>query len=275
MLLAQCLTSSLVKVRLLRTNDNPIVPCTAVITATGNNLALGGDLPRRSLRGDIETGVEQPELRQFAEDACDIALRLRPELVVAGLTLLRAYHLVRDNKEPLSPVLGSFEEWSRSVRDALIWVGESDPVMTMANIRAADPALGAISTVIAQWELHLGSERYTVTELIKRACGDDEGGEDKRQGDLRLDAKKRFEGIPDLREVLLAVAGRGGNMNGFALGRWLGKVAGRVVGNQRIIKAGTIHGLQHWQLVPVDRAAGAAVAGHFAAVPTDQTDTEE
>jgi hypothetical protein len=253
MLLAQCLSEPFVKVRVLGTNDNPTIPMTALLTATGNNLQLGGDTPRRSLRSDLDAQMDAPETREFTEDAVDIARRRRPELVIAGLTILRAWHLAREKEKisGLSRPLGNYEIWSREVRDALIWLGESDPVSTQALIRGADPSLAALKAVMGQWEKHFGTEdRYSVTEIIARAVGHP-GARDKRQGNLSFDetAKKEpCDGIPELRETLLNVAGRNGAINGCVLGRWLGHVAKRVVDGRRFDKNGIIAGVQYWRL---------------------------
>ena len=50
----------------------------------------------------------------------------RGELVVALLTILRAYQV--SGELSTKPTLGSFEMWSRWVRDALIWLGCGRPL---------------------------------------------------------------------------------------------------------------------------------------------------
>ena len=92
-ILAQASTQPLVKIRILRTSDLSLCPNVAVIYITGNNLALFGDLPRRGLRCVIDPQVDQPEKRKFPYDPVEQARRYRGELVVALLTLWRAYFL--------------------------------------------------------------------------------------------------------------------------------------------------------------------------------------
>jgi hypothetical protein len=257
-LICQCLTQSSVKVRILRTNDTPVVPCLAVMAATGNNLVIAGDLAYRGLRCDIDSGLEAPETRHFEEDAVDIAARLRPALVVAGLTILKAYHFNQADAETMEPSpepIGGFEDWSRWVREPLLWLGQPDPWATVSQIRDADPELAGLTAVIAQWERHLGlgpQNRYTVREIIARAVGARSTERDPRQGSLAVDEGTdgggRNPGIPDLREVLLVVGGIRGDINSVKLGRWLGKVIGRNVGGRRILRAGVIDGLQYWEV---------------------------
>ena len=60
---------------------------------TGNNVALGGDLPRRSLRTVIDPGMPHPELRTGfeIEDLEGCATNRRGDLIAALLTLIRAW----------------------------------------------------------------------------------------------------------------------------------------------------------------------------------------
>jgi hypothetical protein len=107
---------------------------------------------------------------------------------------------------------------------------------------------------LSQWELHLGyRDRFSMREVIARAVGNWRPGHDTRQTELGFGAEaETVAGIPDLREVLLIVAGVRGDINSRRLGRWLGSVAGRIVGGRRIVKAGLNEGLQLWQLEKVD-----------------------
>jgi hypothetical protein len=54
---------------------------------------------------------------------------------------------------------------------------------------------------------------------------------------------------PDLREALLAVAGRGGAINGQALGNWLGRNRGRIIGGFKLERHSIVQGNTTWQLV--------------------------
>ena len=87
---------------------------------------IRGDLTRRTLRCRIDAKVEQPENRVFSNDPVEEARKARPALVVAALTILRAYHVAGRPQKP-NP-LGSFEAWSDLVRGALMWLGAADRV---------------------------------------------------------------------------------------------------------------------------------------------------
>lgn len=225
-----------------------------MFTSTGNNLKLGGDIPRRALRSDLDAKCEHPELRQFrnTEDPVHRARRERTRLVVAGLTFPRAYHLLRG--KPMAQPLGSFEDWSLWVRDALIWASEPDPCLTMAKIRADDPDLNALAGVIAQWEAVLGVFKdYSVKMIIERAVGTEVGGN-------ALPGIQPAAPAAELREALLIVGGKNGAINSVRLGRWLGSQKGRIVNGRQIVPTSVINGFQHWQLVHVAESASGIAA---------------
>ncbi len=60
--------------------------------------------------------------------------------------------------------MGSFTEWSRWVRDGLIWLGEAGPCATMEEVRGAGPKLEALTTVIEQWHKDALYARLRLTE---------------------------------------------------------------------------------------------------------------
>lgn len=62
----------------------------------------------------------------------------RAKLVVAGLTVLRAYHVAGRPDQGL-PVFGRFEEWSDWVRSSLVWLGMANPCITRKRAEEVDP----------------------------------------------------------------------------------------------------------------------------------------
>ena len=109
-LLCQALTQGELSIRMLGYSRNVMTAMNASIFATGNNLEIAGDLTRRCLLGSLDAGVERPELRNFSFDVIDKAHSRRGELVVAGLTVLRAWHIARAAGERVSAnPFGSFD----------------------------------------------------------------------------------------------------------------------------------------------------------------------
>ena len=160
-LLCQCLTEDVVDVRPLGKSELIRVPNTACFYATGNNLIAIGDVVRRSLVGMLDPKCERPELRKFkTEDPIKIVKAARSKYVTAALTIVRAFIAVGMPRQ--TDPLGSFEAWSGLVRDALVWVGETDPCTTMERARADDPSLTALVEVLEQWHSAFATDEMTV-----------------------------------------------------------------------------------------------------------------
>lgn len=234
-LLCQTMTQTSLKVRILGKSINAEVPSNSAVFATGNNLKFEGDMTRRAIRATLDPGVERPELRAFQRKPLAMVTEARGDYVAAGLTVLRAF-FVAGRPEQRTP-LGSFEEWSSWVRDALIWLGEADPCQTMEDMRGADPKLESLTTVLEQWHAVIGEAPISVRELIDRAA-------EQRQ---QMFGKAEFI-HPELRESLLVVAGEGGAINSRRLGKWIGGNQNRIVGGRKIVGATVSAGNARWQI---------------------------
>jgi putative DNA primase/helicase len=242
-LLCMITTQRLVQIRILGRTKTMVIPNNAFLFATGNNFRFAGDMLRRGLVGRLDAEVDRPELRTFTtEDPILVFKRERPRLVVAALTALRSY-IHAGRPEPGTP-LGGFEEWSRLVRDCLVWLGEEDPVQTIEAAREEDPQLLQFEAVIAQWEIHFGRRRVATKDVVGMAL--------QREGFIESD--KQFLN-PELRQALLAVAGNDGRIDAARLGKWLGKHKNRVAGGRRIIADGIVDGIAQWRM-QFQRGAG-------------------
>jgi putative DNA primase/helicase len=219
-LLCQLTTQHRVKLRPLGKSENVVMPNASAFYATGNNLVLMGDLTRRVLLGSLDARVERPELREFDFEPVEFALAQRAELVVAALTVIRAW--LASGEAAQRPPLGSYAEWCQLVREPLMWLGEDDPVLTMEKTRQDDPQLGKLRVVIAAWTTAIGSREVSVGDLI--ACAN-ESIPPHDQGD-----GGGYYRHAELREALLAVASKGrDDVNSEALAWWLRKNARRPV----------------------------------------------
>jgi hypothetical protein len=238
-LLAQALTQTILSIRILGRSENPKVPNVALLCATGINLVLAGDLTRRSLLCSLDPGVERPELRTFRDPLDPVARvrRDRPGLVVAALTLMRA-HVLAGRPSPLPP-LGGFEQWCRLVREALVWLGEGDPCVTMEDLREVDPAAGDLAAVMAQWEEHIGVHNTATTaKMIQVATERGHYDESRR---------------PEFRDALLSIAGAGQTVNSRRLGRWMLRQQNRILGGRRFVRDGVADGVVRWRLERPER----------------------
>lgn len=142
--------------QILKYNNDPTqLPLYAIWWATGNNVQFRkhSDTVRRTLRIRLDSPHERPEQREgFRHPDLDAWARAnRRHLVWAALTLLRGFHQAGGRAEGLR-TWGSFEGWSRLVRGALVWMGESDPHAAAAmHDDAADPAVEALGGLLQGW----------------------------------------------------------------------------------------------------------------------------
>jgi putative DNA primase/helicase len=199
---------------------------------------LQGDMPRRSVRCEMDAKVERPELRVFTGPNIQTEFRRRRgEFVVALLTILRAYQV--SGEASTKPALGNFEMWSHWVRDALIWLGAADPCDSTEVIHAGNPERQKHEAVVLAWRDHFGLARLvTVRDLIEAATPD-------RFALQQSPTNQR------LYDALLMVAEdqrHHGSISNDRLGRWLNKISGKYEQGLRIIRASSQHGYPRWQL---------------------------
>ena len=85
--------------------------------ATGNNIQLCGDLPRRCYWIRLDARESRPWQRKNFKhpDLLGWVTRNRGRLIHALLTLARAWFAAGKPKAPNSPRLGSFEAWTETV----------------------------------------------------------------------------------------------------------------------------------------------------------------
>ncbi|MEO8285020.1 MAG: hypothetical protein ABI670_01125 [Chloroflexota bacterium] len=124
--LAAVLTADSWKDRLLGTNAHIEVPQRATWMATGNNIAVGGDLPRRCYWIRLNAHVATPWTRgadTFRHpELLDWVAKNRGALVGAMLTLVRAWH-VAGQPAAVTPSIGGYENWARVIGGVLEFAG--------------------------------------------------------------------------------------------------------------------------------------------------------
>lgn len=112
--LASYLTSAVIVDRVLGFSRSERLPQRATWIATGNNLKVGGDIPRRGLLIRIDAKMPNPWRREAGKfkhpNLKEWAKQHRGELVAALLTMARAWCA---NGCPAAkvPAMGSFEDW--------------------------------------------------------------------------------------------------------------------------------------------------------------------
>lgn len=219
----------------------------AIWVGTGNNLAIGGDLARRTLHVRLESQLENPEERDdFTQpDVMAWVTEHRPRLVAAALTMLRAYIVAGC---PASGVKrwGSFERWSSLVAGCIAWTGFPDPTQTRAELEAsADEGKAVLVAILDLWQRMGGKDGITVAAVIKNLFGAAHAFERATEPDWYAEARETIESI---------AAAPNGKPSPRKLGAFLKKCRRRVVGGRWLDEAGLSHSAVVW----VVRTGGAS-----------------
>jgi putative DNA primase/helicase len=231
-LLCQALTAAgFLQLRVLGASREIDVPPSAMFYATGNNMTLAGDLTRRAVQCRLDPGCERPELREFDCTPLDMIRARRGDYVAAALTVTKAY--LRSGERVSVTPIGSFDAWSRRVREALIWLDRADPCESMTALRSADHTLANLEAVTKAWQTHVGEQPMSARGIVDVA--------------LRADTEGRLS-CQDLHDGLMVVAGHGREIDPKRLGTWLRRVADRVVEGRRIVSTGLYAGTQRWKV---------------------------
>lgn len=231
-LLSQAVTEGTLAIRPLGVSDQVQIVSDAIWIANGNGLTIGGDLSRRALKCTLDPKLERPERRNFEGDPVREAQLRRPELVAAGLTVLRAYHLHgRPGVNVLRPWAG-FGHWSSLVRGALVWLGMPDPLDSADQLQADDPERELLGALLKEWHNQYGNREMTVREVISETGRSDMDRE-------------------ELSDLLKEIAGAGMTLgiNARSLGRWLTSKNGKIVDGRYLKKAGSTGGSVRWQVL--------------------------
>src|SRR5207244_9437003 len=88
------------------------------LMANGNNIAISGDMTRRSFVISILPRSASPELETFPFTPDGYVIEHRDALLNHAYTVMRAYRLAGMPRSGL-PAVGSFPEWERKVRDLI------------------------------------------------------------------------------------------------------------------------------------------------------------
>ena len=221
-LLCQLTERSLVKIRVLGRSEMPECECHTTVFATGNNVLFKGDMVRRGLTCNLDALDERPELREFRRDPLRQVLADRGAYVAAALTIMRAY--LAAGAPQVCGALGSYPEWSRMVRNPLVWLGQPDPIGSMDSARDEDPELNDVRELFELWSGYFDlDQKVTTGQVIEAACAAPAGNDYNRQ---------------PLKDLLLRVAsdrdGGGGGISAKRLGWWLRGISGRVEAGYRL-----------------------------------------
>jgi putative DNA primase/helicase len=229
--------------RVLGRSEAPDLPWHAIITVTGNNISLMGDIPRRVVMARLEPSVEHPELEtNFAHPRLlDWVVENRPRLVVAALTIARGWWLAGKPHMGLK-TLGSFEAWAELVPRICVFSGLANPMdCCPSNQNIEDPETTALRCIVKGWPV-LAPNGDTVKNIVERLWPNDMKGahivdahEDMRNALCVLGPPRRDGGVPDSREI----------------GKSFSKLRGRIVSGMKLVCKSVHGGILHWNAVDI------------------------
>lgn len=241
------LTTHLWSDRLLGKNENVQLPARAVWVATGNNLRVSGDMPRRSytVRMDANserpwarTGFRHPDLEQYAQTN-------RGRLLAAAFTLIRAWYAAGRPKADV-PTFGSFQEWADSIGGVLAHAGVAGFLDNLEQVRAVqDEDTLQWQAFFAAWWEQFGDAAVTADDLVRLVVP---------RKDL-YDSVLSAPLVESLPEPLLVNKDRGEGSLKRSIGRNLSRLTGRIFEGRKLCDAGikTHRKVRAWHLQSTGR----------------------
>lgn len=209
------LTQERMSGRILGLSKDASVSTKCLFVGTGNNLEIGSDLTRRTLLCVLDANTERPAERTFKNaNLHKWALKHRGQLVHAGLTILRGHCVAGfPGTKDLTP-FGSFNEWSKWVRGAVIWLGEDDPCASQDAIREGDSERQQFLDVLNAWH-----------EAYRNSSNPWRTAKDILEPPINPELKAALENAVSYRRDLTT----------RALGSWLKKNKGRIIDRKQLI----------------------------------------
>ncbi len=224
--------------RLLGENRNLDLVNDRLWVVTGNNLRIGGDLGRRTLRITIDANVPEPEKRtDFAIPDLEQWVRdNRGQLLHALLTLIRAW-AVDGFTTGERPTSDSFGDWIAALRAILEHADMGD---SFGKVRHEETVKRIESDDDIEWATFLaaayrvfGEQRWTVRELLERVSEGEFAEID--MDELPGDIAEKFRRGNASRPLGMWLAHREG--------RWAGRLSARATEKDRT-------GTNRWTVVP-------------------------
>ena len=228
--MAALMTSEVYADRKLGVSEKSALPNRLLVFLTGNNLTLAGDMPSRVLKLRLDTQMENPATRKFSSNPLRYIQQHRQTLVMAGLTIIKAY-LASDAHQMGGVGAGGtrFPHWDSLARQPVAWLNQAlgvedypDPAIVLEEAANNDPEKETQFQALSLIDRAMGAGWWTTRELVQRMNG---GG---------------FCAQPsELEEVLQDLAGNTKPLTARGLGRVLSYRVGRIAGGLRLLKRDT------------------------------------
>lgn len=238
--LSVALTSNVWTGRILGQSQMITLPQRATWIATGNNVQLGGDLPRRCywVRLDAKTarpwqrnGFMHPRLLEWAAGE-------RSRILASILTLAKAWFAAGKPAPEGLPTMGSFEDWTRTIGGILELAGVTGFLGNIEQMyEQSDQETPQWEAFTQAWRNAFGNEERTCNEVIRYL----ESAESAKHYDKAQEiwTEEQLEKANALKDALPeAVLDRSGKINTRSLGRAMMKRKDMLFVNGLVIRKG-------------------------------------
>lgn len=222
--LAAVLTSHEWSDRKLGASDTVVLPARAVWAATGNNLRIEGDMPRRCYLVRLDAGTERPWTRAgFAIADLEAYVRdHRAALLAAAFTVIRGWYAAGCPRGS-AVRMGGFDAWAATIGGVLHYAGVPGFLANLEQVaQLRDEESQQWARFVEAWWYEFQDGFVTTQDLCDRICSN-------------TAANNHDAAIPD---VLLVSRDRGTGALRRSLGRHLSKYSGRVYGGRKIVDYG-------------------------------------
>ena len=215
--LAAVLTAQTWRDRVLGVSQSVTLPQRATWLATGNNIRLGGDLPRRCVRLRIDAKEARPWQRQpdafVHADLLGWVKAHRGKVLAALLTVARAWFVAGCPEAPSKTprALGGFEDWQRVLGGILAYAGIEGFLDNLDELyEQADDDTPQWEAFLLAWRTTFADRAVSVAEVAGRL-----------DVDQKEEIAERRVLLPALPERLADAYGRRRESFGHHLGRAL------------------------------------------------------
>jgi hypothetical protein len=226
--LCMALTATTIADRVFRTFERIVLPVKCAWIATGNNVQLGGDMPRRCYWIRLDAKQSKPFQRTAFRHSNlrTWVMEHRGELIAALLILARYwYHQGRPKPQAVRP-MGSFEAWCHTVGGILELAGIA------GFLGNADTMFDQADADSLQWESFLlvladlfDGQPFRVTDLVERL-------EARALTGANSESKRLREALPDF---LAEAADKTGGFFQRRLGKCFAERVGRRFGERQVL----------------------------------------
>jgi putative DNA primase/helicase len=221
-LLEAILTEGSADIRPLGRSETIRVRSRSLITLTGNNPIIIGDMARRALPIDIVPRSADPERDCYRFNPVELTQRYRTNLLKAAFIAMRAFRLAGMPSSKL-PAVGSFDDWSRHVRDLVYWLTGDDVSEAFHQNKAEDPRRQDDAALMAALHDNYGSKKFKSSDVFDVYS---KIGNWKRKSDSSPEGTTQELALYDALEGVLGSR----RVDAKAFGYWARRVKGQHLG---------------------------------------------